>query len=73
MYGAYLSVGVCGEVVLGVLLEDEAQDLPGLRARLVLEQRLAAQVLRQVALALRGDVHVVDVAGEQRTSIASEN
>jgi hypothetical protein len=60
----YLAVRVGGEVVLGVLLEDEAEDLPGLRAALVLQQRLAAQVLRQVALALWGRLYGCTATGE---------
>ena len=48
----YLGIGVRSELVLAVLLEDQPEDLPGLAAALVFQQRLPAQVLRQVALAL---------------------
>jgi hypothetical protein len=48
----HLRISFSSHAVLGVLLLDEAQYLPGLRAALVLLEGLATQVLCEVDLTL---------------------
>ena len=49
----HLRIRVAGELIVGFFFKHQAEDLPGLTATLVLQQGLAAQVLRQVILRLK--------------------